>query len=522
MKNTVKIWFVLFVLMVVHCQQIFCQTSTWIPSNVSWLNNLYTNTIVSPANLLDNNAATNGYLSMSNYSTTYTKEMYIDFGTAKIIDGFKFAYIFPNCTQGACSSYPGSIAYTCKGNLYYKNQSNQWISAYICPNLNAYNSSLVCPMIDSTTFTFTGISAREWKFEMVGNYWLGGGYQTTTYYRVKDIYFRTLFQTPTFTKQSNISLTAVNYGNHECSNFVDINNDGFLDLFITGSTNTSGSAGFTGLYLNNGNNTFSSVPNLPFSGFFGSEGDWGDYNNDGYLDLLLSAESNGSPGGGGTRIYKNNGNNTFTQIFNINRGLCVSWGDYNNDGKLDFALAESGYYSSPYTIKIYKNDGNDSFSQDINIPFPSTTQSYSRIDWFDYNKDGLMDLVALRADSALLYKNNGNGTFSKVSSFNLPISGGSSSLAFVDYNNDGYIDIFKSDNKVYINNSGNGTFTAATLNAMSSFNGGNDWGDFNNDGRPDMLLSGNSPNLTKIYRNDGSNVFTDIGATITGISGNCL
>ena len=327
-----------------------------------------------------------------------------------------------------------------------------------------------------------------------------------------------LYNSLSFTKQTSISLTPVNYGNHKCADFVDINNDDLLDLFITGSTNISGTAGFTGIYTNNGDNTFSSISGLPFSGFFGSEGDWGDYNNDGFVDLLLSAESNAAPGGGGTRIYKNNGNNTFTQILNIDRGLCVTWGDYNNDGKLDFALAEGGSYSAPFTIKIYQNNGADSFSQDLSIVFPTTTQKYTRLNWFDYNKDGYMDLIALRADSTLLYKNNGNGTFSKVSSFNLPISGGSSSLAFVDYNNDGFLDIFKSDNKVYLNDAGNGTFTAVSLNTMSSFYGGNDWGDFNNDGKPDMLISGSSPNLTKIYRNDGSNIFTDIGASITGIS----
>jgi PKD repeat protein len=146
---------------------------------------------------------------MSNYSTLYTKEMYIDFGTAKTIDGFKFAYIFPNCLQGSCSSYPGPIAHTCKGNLCYKNSSNQWISAYTCPNLNVYNISLVCPMSDSALFTFAGITAREWKFEMLGNYWLGGSYQTTTYYSVKDILFREVTANYPTTQAANIAFSNV-------------------------------------------------------------------------------------------------------------------------------------------------------------------------------------------------------------------------------------------------------------------------------------------------------------------------
>jgi len=135
--------------------------------------------------------------------------MYIDFGIAKTIDGFKFAYIFPNCTQGACSAYPGPIAHTCKGNLYYKNQNSQWISAYTCPNLNAYNSSMVCPMEDSVSFSFAGISAQEWKFEMAGNYWLGAQYQTTTYYRVKDLRFRQ-YSVSSPNQATNINFTNIN------------------------------------------------------------------------------------------------------------------------------------------------------------------------------------------------------------------------------------------------------------------------------------------------------------------------
>jgi hypothetical protein len=175
----------LLILMLNIGHMTFGQTSDWIPSQVSWLNDSLTHTIVSPSNLLDNNEATDGYLSMSYYSNIYTKEMYLDFGTAKTIDGFKFAYIFPNCLQGACSSYPGPINYTCKGNLYYKNQSNQWISAFICQNLNAYDNSLICPMTDSILFTFIPITAQQWKFEMIGLYWLGGSYQSTNFSNVQ-------------------------------------------------------------------------------------------------------------------------------------------------------------------------------------------------------------------------------------------------------------------------------------------------------------------------------------------------
>ena len=200
--------FFLFMAVIMHAMG----QSTWIQSQTSWLNGSYTNTIITPQNTLDNNPNTNGYLAMSNWSTTYTKEMYMNFGLPKNIDGFKFYYIFPNTTQGACSSYPGPIYYTCKGNLYYKNTSGAWITAYNCPNLNTIDPSLVCPMEDSATFTFTGITAQEWKFEMVGNYWLGGSFQTTTYYRVKDLYFRESATLAPAIQATNIIFTNIEEG----------------------------------------------------------------------------------------------------------------------------------------------------------------------------------------------------------------------------------------------------------------------------------------------------------------------
>ncbi len=328
----------------------------------------------------------------------------------------------------------------------------------------------------------------------------------------------------TFTKQE-VGLIPVNYGNKRCVQFVDVNNDGLLDLFATGSTDIGGWGGSTMIYLNNGDNTFTQLTGLPFSGFFGSEADWGDYDNDGFLDLLISAEGEGSPGGGGTRIYKNNGNNTFTQVFNIPRGFSIQWLDYNNDGKLDFVMSEATYYSAPFTIKIYRNDGNDVFSLDTGQSFPTTnTNGYPRICRIDYDNDGYMDLIVLGTDNSgaavsYLFKNNGDGTFSTMTSNLLP-PGGSGSLAFSDYNNDGFLDIYQNDGSFYLNNSGDGTFSSVALNSVIAMAGGNDIGDFNNDGLPDILTTGSMATVinTKVYRNDGNNSFTDIQSGITSLA----
>jgi len=169
--------------------EITITTSAWLTSQTSWLNNLENNTITSPNNLLDNNPSTKGGLSMSNYSTLYTKEMYLNFGSLKTINGFRFTYEFPNVLKGKCSTYPDNIVYTCLANLYYKNPNNQWITAYICPNLNTSKVDQTCPMTDTYSVALSGITAKEWKVELVGRYWLGGSFQTTTYYQIYNIQF---------------------------------------------------------------------------------------------------------------------------------------------------------------------------------------------------------------------------------------------------------------------------------------------------------------------------------------------
>lgn len=167
-------------------------SSEWIKSQVSWLNNSEKNTFLNPEKLLDNENDTSSGLSMKIWNKVYTGEIYLDFGENKSIDGFKFFYLFPNASDGAVSEYPGSIAYTCKGNLFFKDESGDWAKAYECPNLNAFNEMKFPIMNDSAEFHFHPKIAREWKFEITGNFWLGGQFQSTTFYMVQGIAFREL------------------------------------------------------------------------------------------------------------------------------------------------------------------------------------------------------------------------------------------------------------------------------------------------------------------------------------------
>ena len=96
---------------------------------------------------------------------------------------------------------------------------------------------------------------------------------------------------------------------------------------------------------------------------------WGDYDNDGYLDILLTGMD--VLGNRISKIYHNNGNNTFTELtsFSIN-GISVSssaWGDYDNDGYLDILFTGTNSNPIQSVTKIYHNNGNGTFAEQTSI-----------------------------------------------------------------------------------------------------------------------------------------------------------
>jgi hypothetical protein len=300
----------------------------------------------------------------------------------------------------------------------------------------------------------------------------------------------------------------------------DYDGDGDLDLAICGSSLGSRIAR---VYRNTGG-AFADALALPVSaGVSNGSLAWGDYDNDGDLDLGLAGYTGTSVA---TRIYRNDGG-TFTDIGASLEGIragTVRWVDFDNDGDLD--LAEVGSPTLGVGVAhLYRNSGGQ-FAEAF--PGPTGVPS-AAMAWGDYDNDGDADVVIAggtgMSASTSLYRNDA-GTLSSVAS-GLPgvIEGG---VPWADYDNDGDLDLFIGGYtgtmvlaSLYRNTGGNFANAGVPLQGISSAVVG--WGDYDNDGQPDLALGGNTGSgpVFAVYRNQAG-TFTDIGATLPLLSSGAL
>jgi len=255
---------------------------------------------------------------------------------------------------------------------------------------------------------------------------------------------------PTFvdaTRSAGLAEAGFTFGNPIWGDF---DNDGDLDLFVD---NHYQSPPF--LYRNEGDGTFTDVQ--PSSGIISEEDyhgtAWGDFDNDGDLDLFITQGARGgfSLGRKQDELCLNVGTGQFVDVAqaagvtnSFGRGRSVAWGDYNNDGYLDLLV---GNLQTP--LVLYKNNGNGTF-QDVTVEAHLGNLGYPECAFADYNNDGFPDIfctggflpISVPLEDILL-KNNGDGTFTEVSqaAHLLPLAYGKA-VAWGDYDNDGDLDLF--------------------------------------------------------------------------------
>jgi tetratricopeptide (TPR) repeat protein len=200
----------------------------------------------------------------------------------------------------------------------------------------------------------------------------------------------------------------------------DYNGDGYQDLLVDGGR----------LFQNKGDGTFTDVTETAgLKGRFGSTGGvWADFNNDGYLDFYMMARGYGFPG----RFWRNNGDGTFADVTSTAVNLPndyptegAAWGDYNGDGWVDLYLAN---YEKPISRAIgygrgtpdvlWVNNRDGSFTDVTKAAGIITIEKMNGrgVNWGDFNNDGLQDIFVsnYRLDPNFLWKNNGDGTFTNV------------------------------------------------------------------------------------------------------------
>jgi hypothetical protein len=199
--------------------------------------------------------------------------------------------------------------------------------------------------------------------------------------------------------------------------FIDANNDGYPDLFLPSIRNglAAGTTPGSALYINDGDGTFSQpVPDSTglvvddtVRHWSAIASAWADFDNDGNLDLAISSLGGEQPGFG---LLKGNGNGTFTNVaatagITYNSGARgLTWGDYNNDGYID--LMEGAGWRPP---RMWRNNGNGTFTDVTSIlGIPSSGYNSRSAGFVDYNSDGFLDYYCLAGGGDALWTNGGN------------------------------------------------------------------------------------------------------------------
>jgi len=330
----------------------------------------------------------------------------------------------------------------------------------------------------------------------------------------------------TFFEKETTGAIVQNFNFNHIMAWGDYDNDNDQDVMINGLNDQCSTCYMPIIFLRNeGNGNFIRIYDNPIAQTFitGSGMAWGDYDNDGWLDLFICATLNAR-----NRLFHNDGNGNFTEILTgvivteMNSSQSCNWVDYNKDGWLDLYVTNRyGIYSN----RLYKNNGDGTFTKILSGSIVNDIGESRGSTWGDYDNDGWPDLFVVNfgGQNDFLYHNNGNGTFTRI--FNLPMvnyAAWGSSCHWVDFDNNGWIDLFvtnnNSANRLYYNH-GDGNFTLSNSLLSRKVNGlGFTWGDYDNDGLTDLFLC-DWYGTNTLYKNQGGSMFVRVSNEIPSQEG---
>ncbi|MDX2361085.1 MAG: FG-GAP-like repeat-containing protein [Crocinitomicaceae bacterium] len=329
----------------------------------------------------------------------------------------------------------------------------------------------------------------------------------------------------------------------------DLDNDGDREIFVTTSEDHNNL-----LFLNNGDGTFT---NISISAGFtantwSTSSSFGDYDNDGFLDLYVGEYVNYfnvpffnyMSAGTQNTLYHNEGNMTFTEVavtanVNDNGGaLSTAFTDYDNDNDVDLLLGND--FGDLFGGNgLFRNDYPSTYFTDISV----SSDIYREINAMgiavgDFDEDLYLDYYVTNMMENLFHENNGDQTFNEVATSSGTESGNVVSWGtfFFDYDNDTYLDLFcasggvmtaavAQQNVLYANQQ-NGSFLDVTVTeGMDTIrrSRGAIYGDIDNDGALEVVVvnvsaNGVFPQLTEVYKSSTVNNWIEF--RLQGISSN--
>lgn len=257
------------------------------------------------------------------------------------------------------------------------------------------------------------------------------------------------------------------------SNFIDINNDGHLDAFVCHDVAPNvyyindGNGNLNFFQGADPNGVPSGLGLVTNGGNYGTI--WIDYDNDRDMDLFIAKCRGGSSSAKINELHRNNGDGTFTNVASMPgvnladpiQTWSTAWGDYDNDGDMDVFIGASSFSDGGH--KMMQNNGDGTFTDITSSMGPDINSLGTDIENIaaDFDNDGFVDILT----DGNIMGNNGDGTFTRFFD-NIPSNG-----AVGDLNNDGYLDVLNSSN-LHLNNGGTNNYSKIKLvGTQSNING---------------------------------------------------